>query len=64
MGDEEIESDIESSKMFIGNKNTLTPEEELALDIIHRFNIDRETIETMPAIEEHVVSLFSKTIDK
>ena len=52
------------SKMFAGKTCNLTADEELALHIIHRFNIDRETIETMPAIEEHVGSLFSKVIDK
>jgi len=31
----------------------------LALHIMHRFNIDRDTMETMPAFEEHIKPLFS-----
>jgi len=54
----------EFSKMFIGKKGTLTSDEELAINIIHRFNICRETLETMPALEEHIEPLFLKSKNK
>ena len=57
MGDEIVEPE-EVSKMFDGSRGTLSSDEELALHIIHRFNIDRETMETMPAFEEHLKPLF------
>lgn len=57
MGDEIVEPE-EVSKMFDGNRGTLSSDEELALHIMHRFNIDRETMEAMPAFEEHLKPLF------
>jgi hypothetical protein len=57
MGDEIVEPG-EVSKMFDGSRGTLSSDEELALHIMHRFNIDRETMETMPAFEEHLKPLF------
>ncbi len=59
MGDEIVESE-EVSKMFDGSRGTLSSDEELALHIMHRFNIDRETMETMPAFEEHLKPLLGK----
>ena len=64
MGDESLESEEEVSKMFIRNKGTLTADEELALHIMHRFNIDRDTMEAMPAFDEHLKPLFSKEKQK
>lgn len=58
MGDELVEPEEEVSKMFDGSRGTLSSDEELALHIMHRFNIDRETMETMPAFEEHLKPLF------
>ena len=58
MGDEIVEPEKEVSKMFDGSRGTLSSDEELALHIMHRFNIDRETMETMPAFEEHLKPLF------
>ena len=58
MGDEIVKSEEEVSKMFADSKETFSPDEELALDIMHRFNIDRDTLDTMPAFEEHLRSLF------
>ena len=49
MGDDEIETKDEISRMFADNNDLLTSDEELALHIMHRFNIDRDTIESMPA---------------
>ncbi len=59
MGDEIVEPE-EVSKMFDDSRGTLSSDEELALHIMHRFNIDRETMETMPAFEEHLKPLLGK----
>jgi len=64
MGDEMVESDEETSRMFLGKKGAISSDEELALHIMHRFNIDRDTMETMPAFEEHLKPLFSREKDK
>ncbi len=63
MGEEIFDAE-EFSKMFIGKKGTLTSDEELAINIIHRFNICRETLETMPALEEHLEPLFLMSKNK
>ena len=49
----------EASCMFLKNKQTFNEEEQLAL-FIHRFNLDWETVEVMPAFEEHCKTLFSR----
>ena len=59
MGEEIFDAE-EFSKMFCGKKGTLTSDEELAINIIHRFNICRDTLETMPALEQHIEPLFLK----
>ena len=64
MGDELLESEENLSQMFTGKKGLLSSDEELALHIIHRFNICRDTLETMPAFEEHLKPLFSKREEK
>jgi hypothetical protein len=64
MGDGMIDSDENVSKMFTGGKGSLSADEQLALEIIHKFNICRDTLETMPAFEEHLRPLFSKERDK
>jgi len=53
----------EVSCMFPKGKKTITPDEQLAL-FMHRFNLDRETVETMPAFKEHCKSLFNRKIEK
>jgi len=64
MGAEIFDSDKSVSRMFAGKINYLSEDEELALHIIHRFNICRDTLETMPAFEEHINPLFSKIREK
>ena len=59
MGDELLDSEQKISRMFAG-RTGLSSDEELALHIIHRFNICRETLESMPALEEHLEPLFYK----
>ncbi len=51
------------SCMFIKGKKVLNGEEQLAL-FMHRFNLDLDTVETMPAFDEHRKLLFCKKIEK
>ena len=51
----------EISRMFASGKDI--SDEQLAL-LMHRFNIDWDTIETMPAFEEHRKQLFNREIQK
>lgn len=57
---DEIIKEENTSKMFVGKYGVTAPDEELALQIIHRFNICRDTLETMPAFNEHLEPLFLK----
>ena len=59
-----IDSKENVSKMFTDIKGTFSSDEQLALHIIHKFNICRDTLETMPAFEEHLEPLFSKEKEK
>ncbi len=59
-----MDSEKNVSKMFTDLNGTLSADEQLALHIIHKFNICRDTLETMPAFEEHLKPLFSKERDK
>lgn len=63
MGDDDLESEENASKMFAG-KRSISSDEELALHIYHRFNICRDTMETMPAFDEHLKTLFSREKEK
>ena len=63
MGEEIFDAE-EFSKMFTGKKGTLTSDEELAINIMHRFNISRDSLQTMPALEEHIEPLFLKSKNK
>jgi hypothetical protein len=60
MRGKKLKSEENITKMFSGKKGTLTSDEELALDIIQRFNICGESLEAMPALEEHLEPLFSR----
>ena len=55
MDEETVEE--ETSRMFSDRKEQMTLDEELAF-FIHRFNSDIETIESMPAFEDHLKELF------
>ena len=63
MGEDSEEFQENLSKMFAGNKLS-SSDEELALHIYHRFNICRDTLESMPAFEEHLKTFFSKNREK
>ena len=51
------------TKMY-DDTDEISSDEQLALDIIHRFNICRDTIETMPAFDEHTKPIFAAKKDK
>lgn len=59
MVDSEEEYEEEVTRIFLDPRGTTSSDEQLALHIMHRFNIDRDTVETMPAFEEHIKPLFS-----
>ena len=60
MEDELVNSKENISKMFAAKNSQLSSDEQLALEIFHRFNICEDTLETMPAFEEHLEPLFLK----
>ena len=65
MGDEEKKSKNEEiTTMFADNSQSFSSDEQLALHIIHRFNIDRDTLESMPAFNEHLGPIFLKRKEK
>ena len=64
MGEEIENSEDNISRMFSGKRLDLTSDEELALHIIHKFNICSDTLETMPAFDDHLKPLFLKTKEK
>jgi hypothetical protein len=53
---EELEEGL--GNILLRPDNTISTDEMLALHLMHKFNIDRDTIETMPAFEEHLKPLF------
>ena len=62
--EEVVESlEEEMSCMFVKNVKAMSPDEQLAI-FMHRFNLDMETVQEMPAFEEHCKSLFPKEIKK
>jgi len=62
--DELSGSDGIVSRMFSKIDGKLLSDEELALHIIHKFNICRDTLESMPAFDEHLETLFFKEKEK
>ena len=62
--DELSESGGIVSKMFSNIDGKLFSDEELALHIIHKFTICRDTLESMPAFDGHLETLFFKEKDK
>ena len=63
MGDDIDFPEEEVSCMFLEGKKIVTADEQLAL-FMHRFNLDRDTVESMPAFKEHCKVLFSREIEK
>ena len=64
MAEDVFDSEDNVSRLFSGKNGLSTPDQELAMHIIHRFNICRDTLETMPAFEEHLEPLFQKIKEK
>ena len=58
MGDDETKTKEETSRMFVNNSKLLSSDEELALHIMHKFNIDRDTLESMPAFDKTLKQMF------
>ena len=58
MGDEDIDYRENISRMFKNNREIMSDDEELTLNIIHKFNLDRDTMESMPAIEKSTKPIF------
>jgi hypothetical protein len=56
---DEISDPEEVSCMALTTKKVITSNEELML-FMHRFNLDWDTVETMPAFEEHCKALFRR----
>ena len=56
---DEITDPEEVSCMTLANKKTITSNEELML-FMHRFNLDWDTVESMPAFEKHCKELFHR----
>jgi hypothetical protein len=44
--------DTDVSVMFSDDASIFATDEELAIHVMHRFNIDRETLESMPAFKD------------
>jgi hypothetical protein len=61
--DEETTDPEDVSCMKVNPNKRITSNEELAL-FMHRFNLDWDTVETMPAFVEHCKQLFRKEVDK
>ena len=57
MEDENLDSKEEISKIFIEGKELISLDDELAF-FMHRFNLDADSVQTMPAFEEHCKVLF------
>ena len=63
MGENKIKSEENITKMFSG-QGVFSSDHELALEIIKKFNISADTLEIMPAFENHIGPLFSKIKEK
>jgi hypothetical protein len=61
--DDEMTDTEEVSCMALSQKKVLGSNEELAL-FMHRFNLDWDTVETMPAFEEHCKTWVRREEDK
>jgi hypothetical protein len=64
MGEEMEDFDEEISKMFKDKYHEFNSDEQLALHLIHRYNLKRDTIDTMPAFNEHIKSLLPRVEQK
>jgi len=51
MGEDETKVE-ELSELFEKEISMFTSDEDLAIHLMHRFNIDRDTLETLPAFDE------------
>lgn len=63
MNDDILESEEEIRTMILDGKKAMNHDEQLAF-IMKRFNLDWDTVESMPAFEEHRKLLFSRELEK
>jgi hypothetical protein len=54
--EEQVEEKMKSM-MFAEDSSLFTADEDITLQIMHRFNIDAETLDCMPACKESLQSL-------
>jgi len=60
MSEDLINPEDDVSTMCSGKKGKFSSDQELALHIVQRFNICKDTLGTMPSLEEHLEPMFSK----
>jgi len=60
MSEELFNPEDDVSTMCSGKKGKFSSDEELALHIVQRFNICKDTLDTMPSLEEHLGPMLSK----
>ena len=60
MDDENTQTEEEITKMFLDKNKIFHSDEQLAIHIMHKFNIDRDTLESMPAFDKHLAPMFSE----
>ena len=58
MDEDVFKSKENKTRMFLDEKGNLTVDEQLALHIVHKFNIDCDTLDCMPAFQQHKKALF------
>jgi len=56
--DEDVRKINNLEELFSDDASLLTSDEDIALHIMHRFNIDIDTVETLPAFDEPLRTLF------
>ena len=56
--DEDVRKINNLEELFSNDASFLTSDEDIALHVMHRFNIDRDTIETLPAFNEPLRKIF------
>ena len=60
MSEELFNPEDDVSTMFSGKKGKFSSDEELTLHIIQRFNICKDTLDTMPALGKHLEPILSR----
>ena len=56
--DEDVGKINNLEELFSNDASSLTSDEDIALHVMHRFNIDMDTIESLPAFNEPLQKIF------